>query len=205
MFRLSYFWLADGTFKRAPPFFTQVYVEHAFCGGHQPMRDGYLLPSLFVILPNETEATYSSMWGQIRTLCPLAQPSEMLLHLEKAGINSFEMWPDKLVRCCFFHLTRIYGARCRLLGCKLTTIRTSSWLCASDSCQLVFASLSVVPHVFAAAVHHPSMPQETELLLYFERTYIWRTLPGGTHQAPLFPIYLWNFHIDTLFGLPCTT
>ena len=71
------------------------------------MRDGHLLPSLFVLLSNKTEATYRRMWEQIRTLCPLVQPREMLLDFEKAAINSFEeVWPDALVRCCFFHLTQ---------------------------------------------------------------------------------------------------
>ena len=57
MLRLSDFWLDDGTFKTAPPLFTQVYVVHTLRGGPQPMRDGHLLPSLFVLLPNKTEAT----------------------------------------------------------------------------------------------------------------------------------------------------
>ena len=71
------------------------------------MRDGHLLPSLFVLLPNKTEATYRRMWDQIRLLCPLTQPREMLLDFEKAAINSFEeVWPDTVVKCCFFHFTQ---------------------------------------------------------------------------------------------------
>ena len=31
------------------------------------------------------------------------------------------------------------------------------------------------------------------------------TLPGGTYQAPLFPLNLWNYYYDTPFGLPRTT
>ena len=56
----------------------------------RPIRDGHLLSSLFVLLPNKTEATYRRMWEQIRTLSPLAQPREMLLDFDKAPINSFE-------------------------------------------------------------------------------------------------------------------
>ena len=52
MFRVSYFWLADGTFKTAPPLFTPVYVVHAPRGVPQPMRHGHVQPSLFVLLPN---------------------------------------------------------------------------------------------------------------------------------------------------------
>ena len=206
MLRLSDFWLADGTFKTEPPLFTQVYVVHALRGGPQPMRDGHLLPSLFVLLPNKTEATYRRMWEQIRTLCPLAQPREMLLDFEKAAINSFEVWPDTLVRCCFFHLTQNIWRKVQAAGMQADYNHDEELaMCIRQLPALAFASPSDVPHLFAAVVQQLPMPQATELVLYFERTYIGRTLPGGTHQAPLFPNYLWNFHIDTPFGLPRTT
>ena len=70
---------------------------------------------------------------------------------------------------------------------------------------LAFASPSDVAYLFAAVVQDLPMPQETEVVLCFERTYIGRLLQGGTCQAPLFPIYMWNFNIDTPFGLPSTT
>ncbi|KAI6657824.1 hypothetical protein LOD99_566 [Oopsacas minuta] len=71
------------------------------------MKTGHLLPSLFVLLLNKTEAAYLRMWEQIRLLCPLAQPQQMLLHFEKGAITSFEhVWPNTVVKCCFFHLTQ---------------------------------------------------------------------------------------------------
>ena len=207
MLRLSDFWLADGTFKTEPPLFTQVYVVHALRGGPQPMREGHLLPSLFVLLPNKTEATYRRMWEQIRTLCPLAQPREMLLDFEKAAINSFEeVWPDTLVRCCFFHLTQNIWRKVQAAGMQADYNHDEELVMRIRQLPaLSFASPSDVPHLFAAVLQQLPMPQATEQVLYFERTYIGCTLPGGTHQAPLFPIYLWNFHIDTPFGLPLTT
>ncbi|KAI6653069.1 hypothetical protein LOD99_3906 [Oopsacas minuta] len=44
------------------------------------------------------------MWEQIRLLCPLAQPQQMLLDFEKGAITSLE--PNTVVKCCFFHLTQ---------------------------------------------------------------------------------------------------
>ena len=61
MLQLAEYWMTDVTFKTAPPLFSQVYVVHALRGGAQLLRDGHLLPSLFVLLPNKTEATYRRM------------------------------------------------------------------------------------------------------------------------------------------------
>ena len=62
--------LAGGTFKTAPSQFPQVYTIHGLRGGPNPLQDGHLLPSLFVLLPNKT-----GMWQQIN-LCvqQLSQP-----------------------------------------------------------------------------------------------------------------------------------
>ena len=61
MLKCSQHWLADGTFKTAPVLFQQVYVIHALRGGPNPLLDGHLLPSLFVLLPNKTQITYTRM------------------------------------------------------------------------------------------------------------------------------------------------
>ena len=70
---------------------------------------------------------------------------------------------------------------------------------------LAFAAPHEVPHLFGDVVQQLPMPQATGLVLYFENTYIGRTLPGGTYQRALFPIEMWNYHFDTPFGLPRTT
>ena len=54
------------------------------------------------------------------------------------------------------------------------------------------------------AAHLPT-PEADDIIQYFERTYIGRTLPGGAYQQALFPISMWNYHFDTAFGLPRTT
>ena len=77
--------------------------------GPDLMKDDHLLPSLFVLLPNKTEATYTRMWQQVQLLCPQADPAEMLVDFEMAAINSFQhTWPA--ASCYgegfFFHLTQ---------------------------------------------------------------------------------------------------
>ena len=107
MLESSQYWLADGTFKISPELFSQVYVVHALRGGPDPLQNGHLLPSLFVLLPNKIQNTYSRMWHQIKILCPNAHPSQMIMDFEKAALNSFEqVWPDTFLKCCFFHLTQ---------------------------------------------------------------------------------------------------
>ena len=107
MLEASQFWLADGTFKTAPALFSQVYAIHSLRGGPNPLEDGHLLPSLFVLLPNKTEAIYMRMWLQIQILCPNAQPTHMLMDFEKAAINSFQhFWPNTNVKGFFFHHTQ---------------------------------------------------------------------------------------------------
>ena len=61
----SQIWLADGTFKSAPALFAQVYVIHSLRGEPNPFEDGHLLPCLFPLLPNKTEAVYLRMWEKI--------------------------------------------------------------------------------------------------------------------------------------------
>ena len=48
------------------------------------------------------------------------------------------------------------------------------------------------------------MPMAEGLVLYFERTYVGRVLPGGTFQQPIFPIEMWNCHFEVLAGFPRT-
>ena len=48
------------------------------------------------------------------------------------------------------------------------------------------------------------MPVSEELVLYFDRTYIARILPGGNQQDPIYPIKLWNHHHEVLQGIPRT-
>ena len=48
-------------------------------------------------------------------------------------------------------------------------------------------------------------PETDDLILYFEGTYVGRTLPNGSYQQPLFSKEIWNYHFDVAYGLPRTT
>ena len=78
-------------------------------------------------------------------------------------------------------------------------------MCIRQLPALAFASPSDVQHLFAVVARQLPIPQANEQVLSFERTYFGRTLPGGAHQALLFPDNLSNLYIYTLFGLTRTT
>ena len=207
MLQLSSVWLADGTFKTAPSLFTQVYVIHALRGGPDLMKDGHLLPSLFVLLPNKTEATYTRMWEQVKLLCPQAEPAEMLMDFELAAINSFQnTWPAAVVKGCFFHLTQNIWRKVQAVGMQAEYSQDQELAIRIRQIPaLAFAAPHEVPALFDEVAALLPTPQANGLIQYFERTYIGRTLPGGGYQQALFPTEMWNHHFDTAFGLPRTT
>ncbi|KAI6652923.1 hypothetical protein LOD99_4000 [Oopsacas minuta] len=181
MLQRSKIWLADGTFKKAPPLFAQL--VHATA-----QKDGGCLPEDV---------------GTDPLLCPLAQPQQMLLDFEKGVITSFEhVWPNTVVKCCFFHLTQNIWRHVQSaythdeeLAMRIRRIPA-----------LAFARPADVPDLFdQVAMDLPLTPEIGELVDYFERTYIGRTLATGYHVAATYPIHLWNNHIGTPLGLPRTT
>ena len=82
-------WLADGTFKCIPNLFYQLYVIHELKSVTNPMKDGDLIPRLYILLPNKMETTYNKMWDQVKLLCPDACPTHLIVNFEKAAINAF--------------------------------------------------------------------------------------------------------------------
>ena len=124
MLNASQIWLADGTYKTAPSLFSQVYTIHGLRGGPNPLQDGHLLPSLFVLLPNKTETTYPGMWQQIHLLCPTAQPTHMIMDFELAAINSFKLeWSLTSVKGCFFHPTQNFWGKIQEIGLQANCTR----------------------------------------------------------------------------------
>ena len=187
MLAASQVWLADGTFKTAPALFGQVFVIHGLRGGPELIEDGHLLPSLFVLLPNKTQDTYMRMWQQIQLLCPNAQPTHMLMDFELAAIKSFQGYsPNTNVKGCFFHLTQNIWRKVQAEGLQADYNQNEEFALKIRLLPaLAYASPFDVPELFADVVQQLPMPAAQGLVLYFERTYIGRTLPGGTFRDPL--------------------
>ena len=186
----SHIWLADGTFKTAPQLFAQVYTIHALRGGPNPLQDGHLLTCLFILLPNKTEATYTRMWERVRIICPTASPTTMIMDFEKAAINAFQMeWPTTTVKGCYFHFTQNVWRKIQEVGLQTDYMNDEQLALRLRMLPaLAFAPPLEVQELFPQVIEQLDIPASLELALYFETTYIGRTVSGGIQLAPLFPI-----------------
>ena len=64
-----------------------------------------------------------------------------------------------------------------------------------------FASPFDVPELFPLVLEQLDIPEALHLSLYFKRTYIGRTLPGGGQINPVLPITMWNHHHEVTIGI----
>ena len=97
------------------------------------------------------------------------------------------------------NIRKLFGERYKELVYKRDTVKMQNWQFVSG-----FAAPDEVPQLFALVAEQLPVTEARDLILYFENTNIGRVLPGGGIQAPLFPISMWNYYLETPFGLPRT-
>ena len=164
------------------------YVVHGLRGGPDLAKYGHLLPSIRAIA-NKTEAVYMRIWEQVRIHCPYAQPQSMLLDFEKAAINSFQQfWPHTVVKCCSFHLTQNICRKVQVVGLQAHYIHDEDLPCVSGRYPHIPFDVNELFNYVAVLL--PPTAKAAELLDYFQRTYVGRTLPSGYYSEPKFPIAL---------------
>jgi len=89
----------DGEFTLTPPLFSQVFVILA-------KRAEYVFPVMYALLPNNQE-TYDGLFGIIKTIWPLFNPTSISLGFEMAVINSVRQgFPRAELHGCLFHLKK---------------------------------------------------------------------------------------------------
>ena len=126
----------------------------------------------------------------------------------KSAYYSFSVvWPLTVVKCCFFHLTQNVWRKIQAVGLQADYIGDKELAMRIRQIPaLAFAHPFDVCELFGqVASLFPPSAEVAELLEYFQRTYVGRTLPSGYYSEPTFPINLWNYHLDTPFGIPRTT
>ena len=147
------------------------------------------------------------MWERVRMICPTASPTSMIMDFENAAINAFQMeWPKTTVKGCYFHFTQNVWRKIQELGLQTDYMNDEQLALRIRMLPaLAFAPPFEVQELFPQVIEQLGIPASVELALYFEATYIGRTVPGGTQLTPLFPIKMWNHHHDVPQGIPRTT
>jgi len=201
----SSLWLADGTFKKVPNLFFQLYTIHfEFGSGIHPA-------ALYSLLPNKTEATYQRLLTQVVNLIPNCRPEVVLTDFEMAAQSAFRShFPDARITGCYFHLSQSVMRKVGEIGMRPSYD-------SDDDIRTMVRCLAALAHVpaedvgssfEALAAAMPQHPCMDELLAYFENTYVrGRRMPGrGENYRPaLFPPQTWNQREAAVEGIARTT
>lgn len=184
-------WYVDGTFRCTPLLFGQLYTIHG-------IQYSNVIPSVFALLPNKTQATYSRLFRELKTLRPRLRPTTIMVDFERAAINAIqEEFPDVRIRGCFFHFTQCLWRN--MQGAGLQQIYTEDANFALHLRQL--AALAFVPEenvvaTFEELLDSEFYTQNENLLLplinYFEDVWIGRLDRRDRRRQPMFSRSLWN-------------
>lgn len=203
--RRSPVWLADGTFKKCPTLFFQVYAIH------YELANGINPVGLICLLPNKTGDTYRRLLDAVKVLIPDAQPDFILTDFEIAAMEAFRAaYPNSTVTGCYFHLCQAVLRKTQELGLR-PLYDSDDEVRGMIRCLPSLAHVPVDDVVDAFDDLASAMPQHhgmDELLTYFEHTYIrGRRLPGrGQNYRPaLYSPASWNKRDSAVEGISRTT
>ena len=70
-------------------------------------RAEYVFPVMYALLPNKRQETYDGLFGLIKTIWPLFNPTSISLDFEMAVMNSVrQTFPRAELHGCLFYLTK---------------------------------------------------------------------------------------------------
>lgn len=198
-------WLADGTFKKCPSLFFQLYTIHF------ELSAGINPTALYCLLPDKSSATYTRLLQEVKSIIPNATPEVILTDFERSAMNAFrDAYPSSQVTGCYFHLCQSVLRKVSELGMR-PAYDNNDELRGVVRClpALAFVPLDeVVESFYELAASMPDEPGLDELTTYFEQTYVrGRRLPGRREnfRAAQFAPELWNKRDNALDGIARTT
>ena len=180
-------WLMDGTFDTAPPLFTQIYSIH---GTHL----GRTHPLVFALLPNKRQATYESMFTELKNISPRnLNPTSVLTDFEMAAIQATRSaFPTSHNSARFFHLSQNIYRKIQQSGLQHRYEEDADF---ALQCKMIPALAFVPPQDVSDAFEELSDYLHDALqpvMDYFEDNYIERPGRRRIRRNPTFPIELWN-------------
>lgn len=198
-------WLADGTFKIAPTLFYQLYSIHfESVGGYHPA-------GVYCVMANKTRQTYDRLLVAVKSLCPDASPSNILVDFEMAAMNAFQhAYPESDIRGCYFHLSQAVIRKVNDLGLK-SDYQSNDVIRGFVRCLIALSHVpsdDVLVSYQTLVADMPNDERINDLVTYFEHTYIrGRRRPGCIEQYgnAIFPIPCWNHHQTAGDGIARTT
>jgi hypothetical protein len=197
-------WYADGTFKTAPPLFSQLYTIHG-------VKYNNVLPSVFVLMPSKTERAYERVFTALTSLEPSLWPASIMTDFELASINAFQhSFPTAIHRGCFFHLGQCIWRKIQAHHDLQDRYKNDPDFALNVRMlpALAFVPENDVVEAFEEVVESPYYLQEQHILQplvdYFEDVWIGRPQRGNRRRPPTYKHSLWNCYDSTLDGLPKT-
>lgn len=114
----------DGTFKSAPPPFTQLYAIHADTGSTEEANG--IVPVCYAFLPNKKQKTYEIMFNLLKSQVPEMNPKTFTTDYESSAMLAIrETFRDVKSQGCFFHFSRACWRKAEKLGLRKTKILKS--------------------------------------------------------------------------------
>ena len=199
-------WLGDGTFKRYPDMFYQLYTIHVTIGGYNP-------PCIYALLPNKTEKTYHDFTQALLQLIPNTNPERIKMDIEKAAVNAFSTtFPAAQITGSYYHLCQSVLRKINEVGLKKAYTTTPELALAlkmipataflpveqvEDGFNIV---MKEVGDILLRLKSDDEVSEKVEqFACYFRKTYM-----RGTNRAPLFEPLIWNQNSAASEGLART-
>lgn len=199
-------WLADGTFKVAPPQFLQVWTVHGLTSS------GLVLPLVFALLENKLSTTYLDVLTALSSLEPTLKPSSVVVDYEKAEIKAFkDAFPSIEIRGCHFHFSQAIFRQIQSFPDVFALYKDVDKPDNSRHLRTL-AAIALVPCRYVGdaykALAQADFWKDNEenlgdLLDYFEKTWLGRDTRRG-YVGPQYEPTVWCQHAAILRGLPRT-
>ena len=167
-------WFMDGTFKKVPKLFFQLYT--ILC-----CSNDRVIPCIYALLPNKQQTTYARFFDVLLDGDRL-QPQTVMVDFEIAVLNAVRgSFPNSTLKGCFFHF-------CQAIYRKVQSLWLQNRYRDDDEFNLKIRMLAAVAFVPTTDVirvseslskNFPLDASAQAITDYFEDTYIDRLRQGG--------------------------